>query len=148
MAQPGELAPGAPSRARFQVEVAVFVALAVFLVSGGILYGLLSDEAAGTVLLTLTGGFAGIVAGYLAFQDRLDRTAAGRERAGPEGAEEGAEGEEEAYLPHASIWPFEMGVGLATTLAGVVLGWAVLVPGLVLLVHSVLGWIGQSRRRA
>jgi uncharacterized membrane protein YfcA len=146
MAQPGELAPDAAPPARFHVEVALFVALAVFLISGGVLYGLLSDEAAGTVLLILTGGFAGIVAGYLAFQDRLARTAAGPRRASPEIVEEGVEGEEEGY--HASIWPFEMGVGLSATLAGVVLGWAVLVPGLVLLVHSVLGWIGQSRRRA
>jgi uncharacterized membrane protein YfcA len=147
MAQPGELSPDVAPRARFHVEVAVFVALAVFLVSGGVLYGLLSDEAAGTVLLILTGGFAGIVAGYLAFQDRLARTAAGARRVEREIAEEGA-GEEEAYLPHASIWPFEMGAGLAATLSGVVLGWAILVPGLVLLVHSILGWIGQSRRRA
>jgi hypothetical protein len=148
MAEPGELVPEASPRARFRVEVALFVALAVFLVSGGVLYGILSGEAAGTVLLILTGAFAGIVAGYLAFQDRLARTAAGREGAGREVSEEGAEGEEEAYLPHTSIWPFEMGAGMAATLAGVVLGWAVLVPGVVLLVHSVLGWIGQSRRRA
>jgi hypothetical protein len=148
MAPPGELVPKAGPRARFRVEVALFLALAVFLVSGGLLYGLLSSEAAGTVLLVLTGGFAGIVAGYLAFQDRLARTAAGHERAEQEAADEGAEGEEEAYLPHSSIWPFEMGAGMATTLAGVVLGWAVLIPGVLLLVHSVLGWIGQSRRRA
>jgi hypothetical protein len=29
-----------------------------------------------------------------------------------------------------------------------VLGWAFLVPGLVLLTHSVIGWIAQSRRRS
>ena len=148
MAVPGQPLPDVTSRARFHVQVALFLALAVFLVLGGILYGILSDEPAGTVLLILTGGFAGIVAGYLAFQDRLARTAAGRQRAAPEVEAEGAEGEEEPYLPHASIWPFEMGAGLAMALAGVVLGWAVLVPGVLLLLHSVMGWIGQSRRRA
>jgi len=40
-----------------------------------------------------------------------------------------------------------MGVGMATSLAGVVLGWAILVPGLLILAHSIVGWIGQSRRR-
>jgi uncharacterized membrane protein YfcA len=148
MALPGDPLPAVSPRARFRVELGVFLALSVFFVLGGIVYGLLSDEPAGTVLLILAGGFAGIVAGYLAFQERLARTAAGHRRAEQESGEEGAPGEEEAYLPHASIWPFEMGAGLAATLSGVVLGWAVLVPGLVLLVHSILGWIGQSRRRA
>jgi uncharacterized membrane protein YfcA len=147
MATPGEPLPTVPDRDRFHVQVALFVALAVFLVSGGVLYGLLSDEAAGTVLLILTGGFAAIVAGYLAFQDRLARTAAGTGRAEHEAEADGAEGEEEPFLPHTSIWPFEMGAGLATALAGVVLGWALLIPGVLLLGHSVMGWIGQSRRR-
>jgi len=93
------------------------------------------------VLLMLVGLFAGIVAGYLAFQDRLERTTA-------RGSTEDAELEEhDQYLPHSSIWPFEMGVGMATSFTGMVLGWAILVPGLLLLAHSIVGWIGQSRRR-
>jgi hypothetical protein len=89
----------------------------------------------------LVGVFAGIVAGYLAFQDRLERTTA-------RGSAEAAEEEEhDQYLPHSSIWPFEMGVGMATSFAGMVLGWAILVPGIVILGHSIVGWIGQSRRR-
>ncbi len=123
------------------MEVALFGALALFLAPGGVVYGVWSGEAAGTVLLILTGGFAAIVASYLAFQDRLDRTAAASVPGGEDGAEE-------PFLPHASIWPFEMGVGLATTLTGVVLGWAILIPGALLLLHSVAGWIGQSRRRS
>jgi len=129
---------------RFHVEVLLYAALAVGLVMGGVIYGLVSQEAAGTVLLVGVGLFAGIVAGYLAFQDRLERTMA---RASSE-EEEAAALEDDQYLPHSSIWPFEMGVGLATTLAGVVLGWAVLVPGVLILAHSIVGWIGQSRRRA
>ena len=85
--------------------------------------------------------FAGIVAGYLAFQDRLERTTArGARRARPEA-------DDDQYLPHSSIWPFEMGVGMATSFTGMVLGWAILVPGLLILAHSIVGWIGQSRRR-
>ena len=139
MARPVE--PASTPTRRFHVEVLLYAALAVGLVMGGVIYGLVSQEAAGTVLLVGVGLFAGIVAGYLAFQDRLERTTA---RAL---AEEGEALEDDQYLPHSSIWPFEMGVGLATTLAGVVLGWAVLVPGVLILAHSIVGWIGQSRRR-
>ena len=138
MARPGELA-STPTR-RFHVEVLLYTALAVALVMGGVVYGFVSHEAAGTVLLVGVGLFAGIVAGYLGFQDRLERTTA---RATTE--DEAAE--DDQYLPHSSIWPFEMGVGLATTFAGVVLGWAILVPGVLILAHSIVGWIGQSRRR-
>ena len=138
--RPGELASS--PRRRFHAEVVLYTALSVFLVLGGVIYGVWSGEAAGTVLLVLVGAFAAIVAGYLAFQDRLERTTA-------RGSTEEAEAEEyEQYLPHSSIWPFEMGVGMATSFAGVVLGWAILVPGVLILVHSIIGWIGQSRRRS
>ena len=140
MAQPGELA-STPKR-RFHTEVVLYTGLSGFLIVGGVIYGVLSDEAAGTVLLILVGVFAGIVAGYLAFQDRLERTTA---RAATEGE---PAPDDDQFLPHASIWPFEMGAGMATTLTGMVLGWAILVPGLVLLAHSIIGWIGQSRRRS
>ena len=139
MASTGELASDA--RRRFHAEVVLYTALSVFLIAGGIIYGVWSREAAGTVLLVLVGCFAGIVAGYLAFQDRLERTTARATTA------DEPEPDDDQFLPHASIWPFEMGVGMATSLAGVVLGWAILVPGLLILAHSIVGWIGQSRRR-
>jgi hypothetical protein len=140
MARPGDLA-STPGR-RFSSEVLIYGGLAVALVLGGVVYGVWSSEAAGTVLLTLTGVFAGIVAGYLALQDRLDRTTA---RAPTTDA---ADLEEEQFLPHASIWPFEMGVGMTLGLTGIVLGWAILVPGVVLVAHAIGGWISQSRRRS
>src|SRR6476620_10700977 len=101
MASTGELASDA--RRRFHAEVVLYTALSVFLITGGIIYGVWSREAAGTVLLVLVGCFAGIVAGYLAFQDRLERTLAASTpgEAGPD---------DDQYLPHSSIWPFEMGV--------------------------------------
>jgi hypothetical protein len=139
MAPEGELAATPPRR--FHAEVVLYTALSVFLILGGVVYGVWSQEAAGTVLLVLVGLFAGIVAGYLGFQDRLERTTA-------RGSTEEAEADErDQYLPHSSIWPFEMGVGMATSFAGMVLGWAILVPGVLILAHSVVGWIGQSRRR-
>ena len=54
--------------------------------------------------------FAGIVAGYLAFQDRLERTMAAQR---PRRCR--AEADDDQFLPHSSIWPFEMGVGMATS---------------------------------
>jgi len=130
-----------PSR-RFHAEVVLYTAMALVLILGGAVYWFVSYEAAGTVLLVLVGVFAGIIAGYLAFQDRLERTTA---RAS---TEEGEAAESDQYLPHSSIWPFEMGVGLATSFAGMVLGWAILVPGVLILAHSIVGWISQSRRRS
>jgi hypothetical protein len=75
-------------------------------------------------------------------QDRLER------RTARAGTTESGPHEEEQFLPHASVWPFEMGAGMALTGTGVVLGWAILVPGLVLLVHAIAGWIIQSRHRS
>ena len=140
MAEPGELM--STPKARFRVEVALYSGLALFLVLGAVVYGLWSGEAAGTVLFLVVGGFAAIVAGYLAFQDRLERTTA---RAATTGE---PEVEDDQFLPHASIWPFEMGAGMAMSFAGIVLGWAILLPGIILLVHSIIGWIAQSRRRS
>ena len=54
---------------------------------------------------------------------------------------------EEPYLPHASIWPLEVGGGMALTFCGLAMGRWILVFGLVLLVHGLAGWILQSRRR-
>src|SRR5262249_14694159 len=114
-----------PAR-RFTAEVGTYGAMAASLALGGIIYGVWSREAIGTILLVLTGVFAGIVAGYLALQDRLEKTtarAATTEEEPPES---------DQFLPHASIWPFEMGAGTALALSGVVLGWALLLPGILL----------------
>jgi hypothetical protein len=140
MAQPGELM--STPRRRFRTEVVIYGALAVFLVLGGVIYGVWSGEQAGTVLFILTGAFAAIVAGYLGLQDRLERTTA---RAG---TTESGPVEEDQFLPHASVWPFEMGAGTALALSGVVLGWAFFVPGVILVLHSLIGWTVQSRQRS
>jgi hypothetical protein len=49
-------------------------------------------------------------------------------------------------MPHASVWPFGIGLGAATVLNGLVLGVWVLVPGVALLAIGIGGWIRQSRR--
>jgi hypothetical protein len=140
MARPGDLA--STPRRRFTTEVLIYAALSLFLILGGVIYGVWSGEQAGTVLLVLTGVFAAIVAGYLGLQDRLERTTARAETVDSEPVVD------DQFLPHASVWPFEMGAGAALSLSGVVLGWAIFVPGVILVVHALVGWVVQSRHRA
>ena len=51
------------------------------------------------------------------------------------------------YLPHESVWPIGIGFGTALTLAGIAIGWWVLLPGVALLAHSLIGFATQSRDR-
>jgi Cytochrome c oxidase subunit IV len=117
--------------------------LVAALVGASVAYGVWSDvEWSGTVLFMLTAGFVAIAGGYLALQARLHRTlgAPARENAG-------VSGDDDLYLPHSSIWPFELGSGTTLTLLGFVLGRVVLLLGLAVTVHALVGWTAQSRRR-
>jgi hypothetical protein len=51
------------------------------------------------------------------------------------------------YLPETSIWPVGIGVGAALVCAGLGFGWWFILPGLALLVHSLIGFASQSRHR-
>jgi hypothetical protein len=116
--------------------------LVVALVGAGVAYGAWSNiEWSGTVLFVLTAGFVAIGGGYVALQARLHRTLGASDR------EPAESHDEDLYLPHTSIWPFELGTGTTLTLLGFVLGRVVLVVGLAVTAHALVGWIGQSRRR-
>ena len=54
----------------------------------------------------------------------------------------------EPYLPRTSVWPLIVGVAAALCLNGPVVGWPYAVPGVVVLALGIVGWVGQSRRRA
>jgi hypothetical protein len=126
-------------------EIVIFGLLAVANFGGGLVYGIWSHwEETGVVLLFLSAGLAVITAGYLAFQIRLARS---EDRAEREGHEPGSMLVEEPFLPHESVWPLELGAGMTLALCGFVLGLWVLVPGVVLTGHAVLGWTIQSRVR-
>ncbi|HEV8115865.1 MAG TPA: hypothetical protein VGP53_06480, partial [Acidimicrobiales bacterium] len=56
--------------------------------------------------------------------------------------------DETPYLPHASAWPFLVGVAALVTLNGLALGLWALVPGVIGLTGALIGYAGQSRRRA
>ena len=118
----------------------------VFFVIGGaivplaILYGIVSYEEAGTTLLALTAVLALWSGTYLYLQQRPRQDNRPGELAGEMGGEE-------AYLPHASVWPFAIGLGVATIMNGLVLGIWVLVPGVAFLGLGIGGWVRQTRNR-
>lgn len=104
----------------------------------GVVYWFTSYENAGTAMLVLASCLALSVGAYLAFTAR--RTTGST----AEGAEGGAD---EPYLPHASAWPFFIGVAALVTANGLALGLWALVPGAIGLGGALLGYAGQSRRR-
>jgi hypothetical protein len=124
------------------VEFRIYAGLAVLLLAGAFGYAIWTDwEPAGTALLFLGTGLFAIVAAYLWFSERLATSETGDDDViVPE--------DEEPFLPHASIWPLEVGGGMALTFCGLAMGRWVLIPGLVLLVHGLAGWILQSHSRS
>ena len=126
-----------PERAGMRVEARMYLVIAAFLVVVFLIYLLASYEWAGTVLL-LVGAVMGVfMGGYLERQARLRTDVAAIEQA------EGGE-----YLPHASIWPFGLGLGALLMANGLALGlWAVL-PGAALMAGSVWGFARQSKLRS
>lgn len=127
-----------PEKAGMRVEARMYLVIAGFLAVAFLVYLLASYEWAGTVLL-LVGAVMGVfMGGYLERQARLRTDSAA---VGPHEAGEGD------YLPHASIWPFGLGVGALLMANGLALGlWAVL-PGAALMAGSVWGFARQSKLR-
>ena len=125
-----------PDKAGMRVEARMYLVIAGFLVVAFVIYLLASYEWAGTVLL-LVGAVMGVfMGGYLERQARV--------RTDPAAVDVPEEGD---YLPHASIWPFGLGVGALLMANGLALGlWAVL-PGAALMAGSVWGFARQSKRR-
>lgn len=116
----------------------------VYLVLGGAVllmgavYWFTSYENAGTAMLVLAACLALAIGGYLAYTAR--RTT-GSTSDGAEG------GTAEPYLPHASAWPFFVGVAALVSANGLALGPWALIPGLIGLGGALVGYAGQSRRR-
>ena len=126
-----------PEKAGMRVEARMYLVIAAFLAVAFFIYLLASYEWAGTVLL-LVGAVMGVfLGGYLERQARLRTDAP---MVGP--ADSGD------YLPHASIWPFGLGLGALLMANGLALGlWAVL-PGAALMAGSVWGFARQSKLRS
>lgn len=123
------------------VPLRVFLAIGAFMVVIGLVYWSTAYEEAGVVMLLLAGVLALWIAAYFWLRLRATSTAATPvEAAPPVGGPDG-------YLPHASVWPFAIGLGAATMANGLVLGTWVLVPGAFLLAVGVGGFVRQTRRR-
>jgi hypothetical protein len=127
-----------PDKAGMRVEARMYLAIAGFLAVAFGIYLLASYEWAGTVLL-LVGAVMGVfMGGYLERQARV--------RTDPAAVDVDVHGAG-GYLPHASIWPFGLGLGALLMANGLALGlWAVL-PGAALTAGSVWGFARQSKRR-
>ncbi|MGH9184649.1 MAG: aa3-type cytochrome oxidase subunit IV [Acidimicrobiales bacterium] len=112
----------------------VFGGISAFLVVVTGVYWFTSYEDAGSVMLLLAAALAGLTATYLRVQERKLAT-----------SEPAAEHGE--YQPHASVWPLGIGVAGFLMANGLILGVLFLVPGLLVLAASVVGFAAQTRRR-
>lgn len=147
---------GAPVDDR-QVPWRVFVFIGAFLALIGAIYWATSYESAGVVMLLTAAALGLWIAAYLWLQQRggagpvieakqaVGEFAAAEGRAAPSAGS--SPGPQEPYLPHASSWPFAIGLGAATFANGLVLGLWVIVPGVALIVLGVAGFVRQTRRR-
>lgn len=122
---------------RIPVDARIFLFTAVFFAVVGSIYAAASQEWAGVTLLGLCAVFSLIVFSYLMLREHHHTI--DTEPDAPH------DRRHEPYFPKASLWPFGVGAGLVTTLAGLALGLWVFFPGLALLLRSVVGWARQSK---
>jgi hypothetical protein len=132
----------------------IFLFIGLFVGALGVLYWATAYEESGVVML-LTAAVLGVwIATYLWLQQRgVEEAIEQRQAAGEAQAAEGlgpagtGSREDGPYLPHASGWPFAIGLGAATLANGLVLGLWVIVPGAALMALGIGGFIAQTRRR-
>lgn len=125
------------------VPLRVFLAVGSGVAFLAIVYAATAYEEAGIVLLFLAAALSLWCGIYLWLQQRPAAVAATAD----DRAAALAKGGEAHYLPHASVWPFAIGLGAATVANGLALGIWVVVPGLAILAIGIGGWVAQSRRR-
>ncbi|HZA00398.1 MAG TPA: cytochrome c oxidase subunit 4 [Acidimicrobiales bacterium] len=127
----------------WRVFLAVGLGLAVI---AGIYWGT-SYEEGGTVLLILAMALPLWIAAYLWLGIRAARAPHPRPVEAGTAEAGAASAEVSEYLPHASAWPFAIGLGAAGVANGLVLGVWVIVPGALLMVIGIGGFVRQTRRR-
>jgi hypothetical protein len=118
----------------------VFLVIGAGVGSIGVIYWATAYEEAGTVMLIVATVLAVWVAVYLWLRERPDEAGDGTALAAGDHAVE-------QYLPHASVWPFAIGLGAAALGVGLVLGLWIAVPGLGIMALGLGGFIRQTRRR-
>ena len=118
----------------------VFLAVGAFVLVVGAIYWATAYEESGTVMLIVAGLLSLWIAAYLWLRARTPSIE-------PEAVAAERPGEVAHYLPHASVWPFAIGLGAATLANGLVLGMWLIVPGGLLMVLGIAGFVRQTRRR-
>jgi Cytochrome c oxidase subunit IV len=118
----------------------VFLAVGAFVLVVGAIYWGTAYEESGTVMLIVAGLLSLWIAAYLWLRARTPST-------DPEAVAAKRPREVAHYLPHASVWPFTIGLGAATLANGLVLGMWLIVPGGLLMVLGIAGFVRQTRRR-
>lgn len=126
-------------------ETRVFGVIGAAYVVGAVVYWTTSHEPAGTAMLTCAALFALVTAAYFGWRVRPAQLGAEADE-WPDPTEPPSHAG--MYLPHTSVWAIGIALGAALTLAGIPIGWWVCLPGVALLVHSVIGFAAQSRQRA
>ncbi len=126
-------------RPGLQVSTWVFLFIGCFVGVVSLIY-LPAAEWAGQVMLGVTSLFGLWIGAFFWFRWRHVR------RRSTEVAEPVPDADEH-YLPHASLWPFGIGVATFLLANGLVLGTWFLVPGGLVLLLALLGFARQSRRR-
>jgi len=112
-----------------------FMALALLITTKATIYLFTGAEGAGATMLVLAACLAAFIGVYLALTAR---------RATASGA---GDAEADPYLPHASGWPFLIGMAALVTANGLAIGMWALVTGAIALAIALTGYAAQSRRR-
>lgn len=133
-----------------RVQSVMWIGVGLFGVIVGQIYGGLTHEQAGATLLTAAGVLSLILGVYSALPRRhahdVDALAA-RRRQAREHVQIVPPERDGAWFPHASIWPFALGVGVFLVANGLLLGLWLFVPAIAFLAFAVVGWIVETRYR-
>jgi len=125
-----------------RTEWQLFAAGAVFFVVVATVYGLTSDEQAGSVMLTLPIGALALIAVYL---NLLGRRTGGPRPEDLADADVAAGAGDVGYFPSSSIWPFVMALGAVVTANAFVFGiWLAIFGGLLFLT-AVVGYAREAQ---
>lgn len=125
----------------------VFLAVGAFVLVLGAIYWGTAYEESGTVMLIVAGLLSLWIGAYLWLRARTPGPTETADAAATHGAAASRPEEAAPYLPHASVWPFTIGLGAATIANGLVLGTWLIVPGALVMVVGIAGFIRQTRRR-
>ncbi len=127
-----------PARREVLVQSRVFLGIGTIVTVMAVIYLATAYESAGSVMLVLAAALSFVCGGYLLFHLRQSDK--------PKGDLE--HGDHAQYLPHASIWPFWIGVAAFLLTNGLILGTWFLVPGALLMLAGMVGFVAQSRARS